>query len=139
MSTLAETTVESWLETNPRAPAFDAGEDVPGPLSVVASVEERQPLGDGSEDGKSTIVVAIGDADIITNQMIRFAGNHQLVLNSVNWLGEEEVLLGIETRLSVPAPLFLTNAQRNLLFLLCVLVMPAVVLLIGATAAWRRR
>ena len=139
VSTLAETTVESWLEANPRAPGFDAGEDVPGPLSVVASVEERQSFGNGSEDGKSTIVVAIGDADIITNQMIRFAGNHQLILNSVNWLGEEEVLLGIETRLSGPAPLFLTNAQRNLLFLLCVLVMPAIVLFIGATAAWRRR
>ena len=139
VSTLAETTVESWLETNPRTPRFDPGEDVPGPLSVVASVAGRQPIAEGSERGKSTLVVAIGDADIVTNQMIRFAGNHQLVLNSVNWLGEEEVLLGIESRPTRPAPLILTSSQRNLLFLLCVLVMPAATLFVGATVAWRRR
>lgn len=139
VSTLAETTGESWLETNPRTPRFDPGDDAPGPLSVIASVAGRQPIGAGSEDGKSTLVVAIGDADIITNQMIGFAGNHQLVLNSVNWLGEEEVLLGIESRPTRPEPLILTYSQQNLLFLLCVLVMPATTLFLGATIAWRRR
>lgn len=139
VSTLAETTVESWLETNPRQPRFDPGQDVQGPVSVVASVVGRQPIGVGSEDGQSTLVVAIGDADIITNQMIRLAGNHELVMNSVNWLGEEEVLLGMKSRQARPTPLFLTNSQRNLLFLLSVLVMPAAVLFVGATVAWRRR
>ena len=139
VSTLAETTADAWLESNPRQLRFDPEQDVAGPLSVVASVVSRQPVGDRPENSKSALVIVIGDADIVTNQMIRLAGNRDLLLNSVSWLGEEEDLLGLRSRQAQPSPLVISNTQLNLLFLLSVLVMPAAVLFVGVTVAWRRR
>ena len=139
VSTLAETTADAWLESNPRQLRFDPEQDVAGPLSVVASVVSRQPVGDRPENSKSALVIVIGDADIVTNRMIRMAGNRDLLLNSVSWLGEEEDLLGLRSRQARPSPLVISNTQLNLLFLLSVLVMPAAVLFVGVTVAWRRR
>ncbi len=136
---VAESTANSWLETNDKEIRFDTNQDVPGPIPVVVSVTSIPKPDQQPNVGKTAQVVVIGDADFMTNNMIALVGNRDLLLNTINWLGEEQELLGLRAKPTVPSPLVISNTQLNLLLLLSVVVAPAAVLVAGAFVVWGRR
>ena len=87
---------------------------------------------------KSRIVV-IGDSDFATNSFFHILGNGNLFLNAVNYLAEQENLIGVEPRTYDPPRVNLTNRQMKGTFLLSVILIPALLALIGFAVWWRQR
>lgn len=143
---LAKTGESSWAETdltNLRQPSFDRATDRPGPISVAALAYGTQ--GDATtaapeEKKPETRIVAIGDTDFITNQYLyETFGNKDFLLNSINWLAEEESLIGISPKEKQNDPIVLSSAQMNMILYTTVLGLPGIVLLLGIIVWWKRR
>ena len=137
---LAFTTDRSWLErdadtlTNPR---FDGDLDTRGPISIASAVEF--PADPRFPDDTAGRIVAVGNSTFATNQFINSVGNLDLFMNSVNWLTEQEGLIGVRARLNVPRILTLTQRQANWILYSSVGVFPAFMILIAGWTWWRRR
>ena len=137
---LAFTTDRSWLERDESSlvePRFDADQDTRGPLSIAAAVEF--PADPRFPEDTAGRIVAIGNSAFATNQFINSVGNLDLMMNSVNWLTEQEGLIGVRARLNVPRILTLTQRQANWILYSSVGVFPAFMILIAGWTWWRRR
>lgn len=143
---LAQTTDRSWLETDmsdPR-PTLDPAIDVQGPLSIAASVlsadlTQTGSDGDKANQRKTTRLVVVGDVDFATNAMLSWEGNRDFLVNSVNWLAEEEDLIGVRAKEPAFRRMVLTGGQMNLAMYSTIIVLPLAVLAVGAWAVWGRR
>jgi ABC-type uncharacterized transport system involved in gliding motility auxiliary subunit len=129
--TLIRTSPQSWAETD-RA-ALDRGEvrpddkDVKGPSIAVVVTKDKARI------------VVYGTSKFASNQFLNLQGNRDLFLNTVSWLAEQEDQITIRPRETKSTPVFLTAQQGWLMFLLPVVVLPAIVLAGGVVAAVRRR
>ena len=103
-------------------------QDPKGPLTVGAVVTRD----------KARIVV-YGTANLATNQFLNLQGNRDFFLNTVSWLAEEEDQISIRPKDTKQTPVFLSAQQGQAVFLLPVVVMPALVLIGGIVAVVRRR
>lgn len=139
-SPLAETTPQSWAEqdTESTEVQFDEGVDIPGPLTLIATVEAPPMLGSGSPDLKTRLVL-IGDSDFASNEYVSGLGNGILFLNAVNWLAEEESLIAIGPKTTQPRYVFLSQVQANAIFFVSVIFVPLALLAMGVVVWWRRR
>ena len=137
---LAFTTDRSWLERDADSltePRFDADQDVRGPLSIASAVEfPTDPRFPNDTAGR---IVVVGNTAFATNQFINSVGNLDLMMNSVNWLSEQEGLIGVRARLNVPRILTLTQRQANWILYSGVGVFPAFMILVAGWTWWRRR
>jgi ABC-type uncharacterized transport system involved in gliding motility auxiliary subunit len=128
---LIRTSPQSWAETD-RA-ALDRGEarpddkDAKGPSIAVVVTKDKARL------------VVFGTSKFAANQFLNIQGNRDLFLNTVSWLAEQEDQITIRPRETKSTPVFLTAQQGWLVFLLPVVVLPAIVLTGGVLAAVRRR
>ncbi len=129
---LALTSPEGWGETSVDNELFEFNtiEDVPGPVTVAAAVEQ--------EDGNARIVV-IGDSDFITNAQVTNVGNRDFFQGSVLWLLEQEHLIGISPKPLEQIQLQLTEKELNKIQWLGMLGLPVCFLLAGLLVTWRRR
>ncbi len=133
---LAFTSDRSWLETDMDSlvnPRFDSQQDSRGPIAIASAIEFPVV---GDETGR---IVAVGNSTFASNQFINSVGNLDLLMNSVNWLTEQEGLIGVRARLNVPRILTLTQRQANWILYSSVGVLPAAMLLVGGWTWWRRR
>jgi gliding motility-associatede transport system auxiliary component len=132
VQTLAKTSAQSWGETD-RA-ALERGEarpdpqDTPGPLAV-AAVATRD---------KARVVV-YGTANLAANQFLNLQGNRDFFLNTVSWLAEEEDQISIRPKDAKQTPVFLSAQQAQAVFLLPVVILPAIPIVGGIIAVVRRR
>ena len=62
-----------------------------------------------------------------------------LVINSVNWLAEEEELISIRATPANVAPVVLSRQQSILVFYITVIFVPVAVMLLGVVVWWQRR
>lgn len=145
VQTIASTGPESWGETNIQQMLTDgtvqqdAGVDLPGPVSVAAVVQfDGQMPEDGSEAQKSRVVV-IGDSDFVSDQYFPQNNNADLFLNSVAFLAEEEDTISIRAKEDDRTPLFMYPSLARLLFILPIIVNPALPLLVGIGVVVSRR
>jgi ABC-type uncharacterized transport system involved in gliding motility auxiliary subunit len=133
-TSLLNTGDHTWLESGPLAGQvrLDPGKDTPGPLSIGLALERHR-------NGNTQRVAVIGDGDFLSNTYVENAGNMALGLRLVNWLSGDDDLIDIpdrtveDTRLNMPSTL---TGSIGLFFLI---VLPALLLLTGATVWWRRR
>jgi ABC-type uncharacterized transport system involved in gliding motility auxiliary subunit len=129
---LAKTSPQSWGETNrdalQRGEAQPDPQDPKGPLGV-AAVATRD---------KARVVV-YGTSNLASNQFLNLQGNRDFFLNTVSWLAEEEDQISIRPKDTKQTPVFLSAQQGQAVFLLPVVVMPALVLIGGIIAVVRRR
>lgn len=139
-SPLAETSSNSWAEQDTQTPdvQFNEGMDVPGPLTLVASLEA--PAFTGSADPNlNTRLVLIGDSDFATNEMVENVGNGVLFLNAVNWLAEEESMIAIGPKGSQPRTVYLSQVQASSIFFVSVILIPLALIGAGVVVWWQRR
>jgi ABC-type uncharacterized transport system involved in gliding motility auxiliary subunit len=128
----------AWAETDQIRAERDPEEQT-GPLTLVAISSRR--LGDVTEETdalRSRIVVA-GDADFAQNSFFHLLGNGNLFLNIVNYLAEQENLIGLEPRSYDLPEINMTNRQMKGTFFFAVVLWPALLALAGTVIWWRRR
>ena len=137
---IVSASTRSYGETTPNRAQYDPGADLPGPHTLMAVVN-RRPASSSHADtpaARSRIAV-VGDVDFATNSFFHVLGNGNLFLNTVNYLAAQENLIGIEPRTHDLPRLSMTNRQVKSVFILSVLLMPAVLALVGITVWWRQR
>lgn len=137
--TLAKTGQGSWGEVNKEKlkegkVSFTEDEDTLGPLIIAAVASVRAP----DKKSKARIVV-YGDSDFARNTHLNLSGNKNLFLNTIGWLAEEESLVSIRPREAHFTPIILTKTQARLSFWIPVVLLPAIVLGMGAGILSYRR
>ena len=154
---LLKTSDRAWGETNLTEPAveFNEGEDHQGPLTVAVAINRRDPVPsfaggqppptptpvlEGVEPERKGRLVVLGDSDFAANGLLRqLPTNLDLVINSVNWLAEEEELISIRATPANVAPVVLNRQQSILVFYITVVFVPVAVMLLGVVVWWQRR
>lgn len=156
---LANSSKQSFGETDPTRARFEKGKDMPGPVTIMAVATRRPaPANDAlyrnldtekkaknvsqmasvPVTGHSRIAV-IGDSDFATNSFFHIMGNGKLFLNTVNYLASKENLIGLEPRSSDLPRVNLTNRQMKGTFFLAVILIPALFAVVGLAVWWKQR
>ncbi len=155
---VANSSKQSFGQTDSRRIRVDESQDRPGPLTLMA-VAIRRPApaddalyrtpGGGKPDtsanepavpvtGRSRIAV-VGDSDFATNSFFHIMGNGKLFLNTVNYLASKENLIGLEPRSREVPRVNLTNRQMKGTFFLAVILIPALLAAVGLAVWWKQR
>jgi ABC-type uncharacterized transport system involved in gliding motility auxiliary subunit len=140
---LARTSSESWGETNQDQIRTgqvrpDPGE-ARGPLTIAAVATVDAKDAPAERKGAKSRIVLVGDSDFAANEFVNLSGNRDFFLNTLSWLAEEENLIAVRPKESRSAPVFLTGAQGQVLFLVPVVLIPLAVIVAGVGAVARRR
>jgi ABC-type uncharacterized transport system involved in gliding motility auxiliary subunit len=149
---LAKTSAESWGETNLDGlrrgqPASRDDKDTPGPVPVLVAVtiepsSAPKPAGqaeaDESKKPKGRLVV-LGTSTFASNQALGFQGNRDLFLNIVAWLAGQEDEIAVRPKDPRQNPIFATEAQKNAILWLSIVVLPGAVMVCGIALVMRRR
>jgi len=144
--TFLRTGPASWATTDTGvlrtgSPAFVAGRDHAGPVTVGLEVAFRVLTPPGAEPQQGRLIV-YGNAEFANNFFIEYLGNKDLFVNTVNWLARDPQAISQRPRhqeLGV-AQFYVSNEQGDAIFWGTALVEPALFAAIGlALAAWRRR
>jgi ABC-type uncharacterized transport system involved in gliding motility auxiliary subunit len=148
---VVETTATSWAEsdikrltTSGQVAREPAKGDKPGPISIAAAVSAPIPDAPASDpkdqkERPETRVAVVGDSDFGSNGLLGFQGNHNLFMNAVNWLAQQENLISIRPRDPEDRRVTLTARQQSLIRLLAIFVIPGLILAAGVQTWWRRR
>ncbi len=130
---IANTSQFSWSERN--LSLFDQGTaqqddgDKPGPLGVA----------EASEIGEKSKVAVFGSADFVSNRFFGFSGNSDLFLNTVHWIVGDENLISIRPKVAEGGKLTITQNQLTVIFMVTVVLFPAIVLFAGVGVWLKRR
>jgi ABC-type uncharacterized transport system involved in gliding motility auxiliary subunit len=157
---LVNSSPQSYGESTPDRAEFNEGQDKPGPNTIMVAINRRperinnakalaaQLRGEAVPEDKqaaatanikrSRLVVA-GDSDFATNSFFHILGNGNLFLNTVNYLAQQEDLIGLEPRTFDLPRVNITNQQMKAMFFLSVLLIPALLAVIGTAVWWRQR
>jgi ABC-type uncharacterized transport system involved in gliding motility auxiliary subunit len=115
---------------------YHAGRDQPGPVPVGVAVLATNP-----PPTPPARIVVFGDSEFANNFFIDYLGNKDLFVNTVNWIGGQEGLVGLRTPRRTPGlnQFFVSARQGRLAFILGTVVQPAVFLVVGLAVFVRRR
>jgi ABC-type uncharacterized transport system involved in gliding motility auxiliary subunit len=157
---LARTSPQSWAETTLKlegALEYQEDSDRLGPISVaaVATVDVKSPEsspekgeeaataeeGEGEDEAQTREgrVVAVGDADFASNQLLGFQGNQDFFLNTVAWLAEDADLISIRPKEPENQSLFLSRQKQQMVAWVALVILPLFFVIAGVVAWWRRR
>lgn len=130
---IANTSQFSWSERN--LSLFDQGVaqqdagDEPGPLGVA----------EVSQLGEKSRIAVFGSADFVSNRFFGFSGNSDLFLNTVHWIVGDEDLISIRPKVAEKGKLTITQNQLTAIFMVTVVLLPAIVLFSGIGVWLKRR
>ena len=117
-----------------------------GPFSVGLSVAARiagaaADEAEPQQAHRAGRMIVYGDSDFANNFFIDLLGNRDLLVNSVNWLALEDTLIGIrpDRKVAGKEQFFVSSRQNYMVFMLGVIIEPAIFLLLGAAVFMRRR
>jgi ABC-type uncharacterized transport system involved in gliding motility auxiliary subunit len=159
LTELASTSDYSWADTDYRfgqsqPPKFQQGKEKQGPITVaiVAAItaktpdnekESNQPADPENSRSEPSPVQAhlavFGDSDFASNSYFNLQGNSDFFLNAINFLAQQEDLIGIERPKPKSTPLTLSRLQGKLLFWVGLVLMPMVVVATGLAVFGMRR
>jgi len=167
LTVLASTSDNSWGERNRgsltvKNPTFDP-DDLSGPVPVaVAMLKKLREVKPGIEElqtgpgsrmptqeeirkmrlEKSTVraqLVVFGDSHFASNAYLRYGGNWDLFMNTVNWLIGDERLINIRSKDPEDQTIYITQRQFKRMALVVKMIIPAVVFLFGGWVMIIRR
>ena len=157
---LANSSKQSYGQTDSKRTGSDKAKDLPGPLTIVVAAIRRpaaadDPLYRTPGNGKSATtapkddaavpvtgrsrIAVVGDSDFATNSFFHIMGNGKLFLNTVNYLASKENLIGLEPRSNDLPRVNLTNRQMKGTFFLAVILIPAILAAVGFAVWWKQR
>jgi len=104
------------------------GQEKTGPSPVAVSVEGK--LKD-SKASRNTRLIVFGTSLFGVNGMASRGGNLDFFLNAVSWIMEDESLISIRTKEDAPSKVELSSRQSGLVFIITVLLIPALIAVAG--------
>ncbi len=132
---LFQTTAESFVtDTGSVADMEDPEKQGPFPVAVLSTK--------ALDDGKQAKILFLGSLNFLHPQLVNESSfaNKDFVVNSIKYLSDESSLLAIGPKDVTPTFLDMSNAQKNFYMILCVIVIPLVILVVGFVVwVWRRR
>jgi len=137
---LAKTSSASWAEKNINE--IEKGrvkydeKDEKGPVSVAVLVKKEIKEGESS---KKSCIAVFGDSDFVTDKMIGFLHNKDFVMNTVNYLAEEDILISIREKKEENQFLILSERAGRFLFYFPVVIVPVLIIILGSYITIRRR
>ncbi|MFN4226999.1 MAG: GldG family protein [Candidatus Ratteibacteria bacterium] len=137
---LAKTSSASWAEKSLKE--IEKGKvkydenDEKGPIPVAIIVEKEIKEKDQT---KKSYIAVFGDSDFISDKMINFSANKDFVLNTINYLAEEDILISIREKKEENQPLILTEKAGKFLFFLPVVIIPVLIIILGGFITFRRK
>jgi ABC-type uncharacterized transport system involved in gliding motility auxiliary subunit len=150
--TFVETSPKSWAQADIATllksgkPSYgEAKDDKKGPVGIAAAVSASAappstPAKPGDDAPKpETRVVVIGDSDFAANSGLGIQGNHDLFMNILGWLSQQENLISIRPKDADDRRLTMTAAQQTNVTWLSLFIIPGLVFVVGVSAWWRRR
>jgi ABC-type uncharacterized transport system involved in gliding motility auxiliary subunit len=133
---LFKTGAEAWGENTPIDPnqpdqrvSRDPTDDA-GPIVLAMAVSHKKE-GEGDHEMR---VVVFGDSDWCSNNFIRQGGNHDLALNTVQWLAGQESKITIRPKMRDKSTIANFNAnERLMLSFVSLQLLPLVLIAFGLT------
>lgn len=133
---LVTTTDKAFEIGQPRQSEQRTAADKAGPFVLMQTLEESQ------SSGKKSRVVMVGTSAIGENRALppsSSGANPDLLLASLDWLSEQENLIGISPKPPAATPLSLTAAQERFNYLLTLILLPLLIIGAGVLVVVRRR
>lgn len=93
---------------------------------------------DAGEEVESRVVV-FGTSNFARNGTLRAGANLDLFLNALNWLSSDEDLISIRPKDPENTPLNMTQGDVWRIFLVTMLLIPALITIVGFRVWWMRR
>jgi ABC-type uncharacterized transport system involved in gliding motility auxiliary subunit len=130
---LIEVAPRGWIETDSldRRIVFDQGRDIPGPATISLAFER-------SRNERTQRVVVVGSGHFLANTYLGNGGNLDLGINMVNWLMGDDTLIAVQPRRIPDASLTLSKAWLLSIVGAYLIVLPLLLLGLGALIWWRR-
>lgn len=132
VTALAETSLVSYLETEPMSSVFDPADDAAGPIAIAAAGDRVQQV-DGAVRRSRAVVV--GDVDFATNAVIGEAANAEFLVRALDWLSLDDQFVVLSTNLPEHRPMAMTRDRVLYARFITLAVLPGLFLLAGA-AVW---
>ncbi len=155
---LFSTTANSYATTKLDSPEIeiDPSKDKKGPfnLAVAGTIpvkeenksekagddnEKENKAAESSSSKKEGRFVVVGSSGWVANNILRFNGNRDLVLNMMNWLSSDEDLISIRPKEPEDRRLTLTRRQMSTVFYSTVIFLPLLIIIGGISVWWKRR
>jgi len=92
-----------------------------------------------SATGKPFRLAVAGDADFASNSFYPYLANADLVLGLTSWLRGEQRGPAMKPPVEVLPMVVLNNSQMQMIFLICVVLLPGLCAALGFAVWWRRR
>ena len=128
---------ESSLATsNLSSPSVNANDpkNKKGPMAIAAAGTYNT----GKENSQGRFVV-IGSSSWAANSFLRFNGNRDLALNTMNWLSSDEDLISIRPKEQDDRRIIMTRSQLMWVRTTSQFLLPLIVVVAGASVWWKRR
>ena len=126
----------SLATNNLSSPAIDPNDpkNKKGPLTIAAAGTSNN----GKQDSQGRFVV-VGSSSWAANSFLKFNGNSDLALNTIDWLASDEDLISIRPKPEDDRRITMTAAQQNWVRITSQFLLPLVVVFAGVSVWWRRR
>ena len=95
------------------------------------------PAPDQAKNTRQVRVVAVADADALSNQLYMI--NKDFALNSFNWLAANDTAISIRPKDELAQPLNMSGQEQTKMAFLIVLLLPVLVVVIGLFNVMRRQ
>jgi ABC-type uncharacterized transport system involved in gliding motility auxiliary subunit len=105
-----------------------------GPLPIAAAGTY-----DNGKQGSQGRFVVVGSSSWAANSFMKFNGNSDLALNTIDWLASDEDLISIRPKPEEDRRITMTHAQLNIVRTTSQFLLPLVVVIAGVSVWWRRR
>lgn len=137
VQTLVETTPASFATTHIQGNQVrvDPKTDRRGPLPLGIS----GTLPATKKDAPEARFAVYGSPDFVSNAILGFNGNRDLMLNTMNWLSSQEHFITIRPKAPENTPVNLSAAQMRIIFWSVLVVFPLCVILAGVLVWIKRR
>ena len=133
---LFDTSGSSLATNNLSSPAIDPNDpkNKKGPMTLAAAGTYNTD----KQDSQGRFVV-VGSSSWAANSFIKFNGNSDLALNTIDWLASDEDLISIRPKQEEDRRITMTRAQMNWVRITSQFLLPLVVVFAGVSVWWRRR
>ena len=135
---LLVTSEDAWGRTDMSSTSFEKEEgDLDGPFNIAVAVVDKE-WDEKEAEHKETKLVVVGDAELLNSQFATI-GNYDFILNSFNWLQDEQETISIRPKSLTSSYLRINAFQKLVIAGVAVILIPLVILGSGFVMWLRRR